>query len=78
MNDERCEACKFYVALRPLQGECHERSPRVFQLVIPVRPSPLTPGGQPSNGSVEVHYAGAWPPVNKDKWCGKFEPRLKA
>ena len=57
MRIERCDRCRFFFSALG-ERQCRQSSPVVFPVQSPV-------GG--------LGWAGTWPPVREEQWCGKFE-----
>lgn len=72
-----CENCKFFSPekLNPKMGACRKNPPVPFQLLIPAARNPLAMNAPQG---VEVRYQGAWPPVQRENWCGAFERKCDA
>lgn len=65
---EKCGDCKF---MDRKEGECRRNAPTAF--VVPIPPSSLVQGGDPSGGGMKI--VGIWPSTRDPLWCGQFEQK---
>lgn len=63
-----CATCRFFHESLDGNSQCRRRAPQAF--VIPV-PNARALHGAPQQ--LNIQFAGTWPPVTADGWCGEYE-----
>lgn len=66
MSEEKCETCRFHLAIEDAGGGLCRRWPP--QVVVT---RPQSAGDQPDYG-----HANMWPLTRAEWWCGEYSPKV--